>query len=200
MPTLGASFIFAPPQVEKTNQGWHLDSVGFALVIMASDPASLSGGGFQYFRGPGQEAARLLAAGDPAALRNSVGKLGALPATRTETLHYPAAGYGCFMQGSHVLHRGQPLTAPGARSVFVASFIACDPRVHDATNWATVKGFNSPAVPREYVRHKAWRARALLAAVIDQIPLDAAPEHAREVLERASQELDEARQALGEAD
>ena len=44
MPTLAASFIYAPPEVEKTNQGWYLDSLGFGLVIMVSDPTVLDGG------------------------------------------------------------------------------------------------------------------------------------------------------------
>tara|TARA_B100000029_G_scaffold310679_1_gene303190 strand:- start:311 stop:1342 length:1032 start_codon:yes stop_codon:yes gene_type:complete len=196
MPTLGAALVYAPPEVERTNQGWHLDSVGFSLVVLLSDPESLSGGAFQYFEGTTDEATSMMKADSPQAIRNPVGKHGSLPADRIQTVTYQQAGFGMFMQGYHILHRGQPLSIAGERVVFVPSFISTDVSHPDVTNWQMAKRLNSPAVAKEYVRHKAWRAKGRLERLIEALPFDEEPEEFRSLLAEASAELDAAKQAL----
>jgi hypothetical protein len=195
MPTLGASFVYAPPQAEKTNQGWHMDSLGFDCVIMVSGPDDGNGGGFQYFQGTLQEVARICGVAEHE-IRTSVGKLGNLPADRIHTMTYRKAGYGAFMQGNMVLHRGEPLRRPAARSVFVPGFIALALDYPDVTNWREVRNWNSPSVKAEYLRHKAWRAASFLQDLIETQPFDDR-EGYRARLQQAAQEIEEAVAELG---
>jgi len=196
MPTLGSSFVYAPPQVEKTNQGWHMDSLGFDCVILVSDPDETNGGGFQYFQGTLQEVARICGVAEHE-IRTSVGKLGNLPADRIHTMTYRRAGYGAFMQGNMVLHRGEPLRRPAPRSVFVPGFIALDLDYPDVTNWREVRKWNSPSVTNEYLRHQAWRARSFLDDAIATQPFDQPAEAYRRSLEAALQEIELALAELG---
>jgi len=190
MPTLGASFVYAPPQAEKTNQGWHMDSLGFDCVIMVSDPDETNGGGFQYFQGTLQEVAQLCGVAEHE-IRTSVGKLGHLPAERIHTMTYRKAGYGAFMQGNRVLHRGEPLRRPAPRSVFVPGFIALDLTHPDVTNWREVSKWNSPSVRAEYLRHKAWRALSFLEDLVENQPFDDLVAYRKRLVE-AQREVEEA--------
>ena len=193
LPTLAASFIYAPPEVEKTNQGWHLDSLGFGLVIMVSDPTVLDGGAFEYFRGTVDEAAVLAGMDDPSRLRTTVGAFPDFPSERIERVTCAEAGFGMFMQGNLVLHRGEPLRKPAERCVFVPGFIARDLRFPDATHWPEIRRWNSPTIRQEFARHKAWRARYKLDHTIDRLPFDGPPESFGEALADAIGELEEAR-------
>ncbi|HKY94863.1 MAG TPA: hypothetical protein VJL84_06130 [Kiloniellales bacterium] len=195
MPTLGASFIYAPPQAEKTNQGWHMDSLGFDCVIMVSDPDDGNGGGFQYFQGTLEEVARICGVAEHE-IRTSVGKLGSLPAERIHTMTYRKAGYGAFMQGNMVLHRGEPLKRPAVRSVFVPGFIALDLDHPDVTNWREVRNWNSPSVKAEYLRHKAWRAASFLEDLVETQPFDDLDGYRARLLQ-AQREIEEALAELG---
>lgn len=192
LPTLAASFIYAPPEVEKTNQGWHLDSLGFGLVIMVSNPETLEGGAFEYFKGTVDEAVVLAGVDDPSRLRTTVGACPDFPVERIERVAYAEAGFGVFMQGNLVLHRGQPLRKPAERCVFVPGFIARDLRFPDATNWPEIRRWSSPTIRQEFARHKAWRARTKLDYVIDGLAFDGSPESFGEALADAISELEEA--------
>ena len=196
LPTLAASFVYAPREVEKTNQGWHLDSLGFALVIMASDPRALDGGAFEYFKGTVAEAALWAGVGDPALLRTTIGTFPDFPAERIARVVYPEAGFGLFMQGNLVLHRGEPLRKPAERCVFVPGFIGRDLRFSDPTNWPEIRRWNSPTIRQEFARHKAWRARTKLDGVIDTLPFDGPLESFDAALADVMRELDEARREL----
>ena len=134
LPSAGAAFIFAPDDPAKTNQGWHLDSVGFACVIALNDPDTLAGGGFQYYRGTQDEIAGLIGVSQ-GELRTTIGRLGNLPEENITTVKFPRAGHGILMQGNFILHRGEPLQAKAARTMFVPSFIAVDVSYPDVTNW-----------------------------------------------------------------
>ena len=134
MPTAAAAVIYAPPEIEKTNQGWHLDTVGFACVIALNDPHELEGGSFQFFKGTRQSVAEWLGV-ETQDLRKSVGHLTSLPTEQVVTARFPAAGYAMLMQGQMVLHRGEPLRSPGERMMLVSSFMSLDPRFPDATHW-----------------------------------------------------------------
>ena len=195
IPTLGSSFVYAPPQVEKTNQGWHMDSLGFDCVIMVSDPDETNGGGFQYFQGTLQEVAKICGVAEHE-IRSSVGKLGALPPERIHTMTYRKAGYGAFMQGNMVLHRGEPLKRPAGRSVFVPGFIAMDLDYPDVTNWREIRNWNSPSVRAEYLRHKAWRAASFLEDLVERQPFDDLDAYRARLLQ-AQREVEEALAELG---
>ena len=200
LPTLAASFIYAPPEVEKTNQGWHLDSLGFGLVIMVSDPTVLDGGAFEYFKGTVDEAAVLAGVDDPSRLRTTVGAFPDFPAERIERVACAEAGFGLFMQGNLVLHRGEPLRKRAERCVFVPGFIARDLRFPDATNWPVIRQWSSPTIRQEFARHKAWRVRDKLDHVIDGLPFDGSSESFGEALAEAISELEEARREFRNVD
>lgn len=155
MPTQQAGFIYAPADVTKTNQGWHLDTIGFACVIPLHDPATLQGGGFQYFHGTRDEvAAHIDCKVDE--LRSSVGRLSELPTNRVKTLYLPGPGHAVFMQGNLVLHRGEPIRAPADRIMFVPGFMSLDTDYPDVMHWQEVQRWNSPALEAEYARHLEW--------------------------------------------
>lgn len=156
MPTPAATIVYAPKQGDMVNTGWHLDSVGFACVIALNEPGELAGGRFQYFKGTRNAIAESLGIA-PEDLRRSVGHMTDLPADRIESMAFPAAGFGQLMQGHMVLHRGEPLYAPGDRMVLVVAFMSLDLDYPDATNWPEVRKWNSPAVEEEYRRLLAWR-------------------------------------------
>ena len=88
LPWAGVAFIYAPEDPRKTNQGWHLDSVGpFTCIIALNDPGSLEGGRFQYFHDTRDEIADLV--GTPVEeLRASIGKLSELPREKVVTVDY----------------------------------------------------------------------------------------------------------------
>ena len=183
----GAAFIYAPAVPSKSNQGWHLDSVGFTSLIALNDPGSLEGGGFQYFLGTRDEVAAL--AGTSADdLRTSVGHLTELPTEKVVTIKYPRAGHGVLLQGNLVLHRGQPLRTPAKRMVFAVSYMAEDANYPDVTNWREIAKWNSPTMRPEYARHKAWRAKQLLESV-SALAVDDDPQVLKSTIELAMSEL-----------
>jgi hypothetical protein len=101
------------------------------------------------------------------------------------------------MQGNMVLHRGEPLRRPAARSVFVPGFMALDLDYPDVTNWREVRNWNSPSVQTEYLRHKAWRALSLLQDLLENQPFDAPEPGYRTRLLQAREEIEQALSELG---
>ena len=196
LPSAGAAFIFAPDDPARTNQGWHLDSVNFACVIALNDPETLSGGGFQYYRGTQDEIAGLIGVSQ-AELRTTIGRLGCLPAENTITVKFPRAGHGILMQGNLILHRGEPLSAKASRTMFVPSYIAVDVSYPDVTNWREMSKWNSPTMRSEYVRHKAWRAKQLLERMTGDLLIDDDPAVFKKAIDLAMAELSEAETELG---
>lgn len=150
------TIVYAPTSIERSNQGWHLDTVGFACVISLNDPDTLDGGRFQYFKGTKQAVANRLGV-DPRDLRRSVGHITELPTDQVETVRYPAAGWGMLMQGQMVVHRGEPLNAPAERMVLVTALMSLNPLIPDPTYWSEIETWNSPAVSEERRRHEIWR-------------------------------------------
>ncbi len=188
MPTVRSTLVFEPQDISKTQQGWHLDTVGFACVIALHDPATLDGGRFQYFNGTRSDVARLCQCPEEQLIR-SVGKLTDLPAERVESLAFPGPGYGVLMQGNYVLHRGEPMGSPGERMMFVPGLVVADPSVPDVTHWSEIQRFNSPALVAEYARYKAWRAQTKLDAFIRGASMESDPAELRTALADAMEEL-----------
>ncbi len=195
LPSAGAAFIFAPEDPAKTNQGWHLDSVGFACVIALNDPDTLAGGGLQYYRGTREDIAELIGV-SPGELRTSIGRLGDLPEKNTMTVKFPRAGHGVLMQGNLVLHRGEPMRAKAARTMFVPSYIPVDVGYPDVTNWQEMSTWSSPTLRAEYARHKAWRAKQVLERMTGELSIDDDPAAFKRAIQLALDELSEASAAL----
>ena len=60
MPAVACGINYAPDDITKAIDTWHVDSVAFDVVMMLSDPATLKGGEFQVFDGTKHEGQALL--------------------------------------------------------------------------------------------------------------------------------------------
>lgn len=181
MPSQQLYINYAPDDVTRAVDTWHVDSIGFDFVLLINEPSSFSGGRFQFFRGTTEEAAALL--------ETETGSLtqatrGDLPADRVVTPTFPAAGHAIFQQGRLVMHRATRLTQRAERITFVPGFVARDASYPDPT-LDGVADWGEPGIIAEFARHKAWLSRAKLDELIETVRLGAAPAELRELLERA---------------
>ena len=167
LPQMMAYINLAPDDPSRGVDNWHVDSIGFDTVMLASDPRQLKGGRFQYFKGTREEAAALVGA-DPRDLTQGYSQ--ELPADRVVSAEYPAAGWALFMQGSYVFHRGTKLEAPGERTTLVAGYVARDVRFPDPTNTKGMQHWGSGDLLTEVARHAAWMAEGKLRALIEDLP------------------------------
>ena len=60
VPAVACGINYAPDDITKAIDTWHVDSVSFDVVMMLSDPAKLLGGEFQIFKGTKDEGQSLL--------------------------------------------------------------------------------------------------------------------------------------------
>jgi hypothetical protein len=167
MPSVQAAINYAPDDVGRTIDPWHVDSVGFVFVMMVTDPRSFEGGEFQYFLGTKPDAAGLL---ETTAERLTDGFGDDLPAERLETVAFPAAGYAFFMQGHMLLHRAARLRTAAERITFVPSYVSRDLGYRDPTNTTSMRLWSDPGMWTELARHKAWVSRSKLDGIITDLP------------------------------
>jgi hypothetical protein len=149
---------------------WHHDLIGFTMVMSMFDPKEVQGGRFEYFWGTREEAQDLLD-------QEENGNHGELPRNRVNSPMCDP-GVACFMQGTAIMHRGQPMEAPGYRSSVVFSYVSRDVSYPDANrtyyekDWKT-RGMKPGQVtprPAEWARHRAWFSKARLATLIEELP------------------------------
>jgi hypothetical protein len=167
MPSVQAAINYAPDEVGKTIDSWHVDSVGFVFVMMVTDPKRFEGGEFQYFLGTKSEAAELLGT---ITERLTDGFGDQLPAERVNTVAFPAAGYAFFMQGHMLFHRATRLLKASERITFVPSYVTSDLRHRDPTNTKSMRLWSDPGMWTELARHKAWISRSKLDGIIADLP------------------------------
>ena len=60
VPAVACGINYAPEDISRAIDTWHVDSVAFDIVMMITDPSVLKGGEFQYFHGTKQEGQALL--------------------------------------------------------------------------------------------------------------------------------------------
>lgn len=159
---------FAPEDLSQAVDNWHVDSIGFDYVLMASDPAPLKGGRLQVFRGALADAARLL---DTTTDGLTEGFADDLPPDLVETVDFPGAGWAFFLQGHLVLHRATRLETPGERISLVAGYVAADAAGPDPTRVERIAGYGEPGVVAELARHAAWRSAARLERLTETLPM-----------------------------
>jgi len=192
MPSLQLYINYAPEDVSKAVDTWHVDSIGFDYVLLLNDPSTFSGGQFQFFRGTSQEAAQLLGT-------DSVGLTEAnardLPSDRVTSMSFPDAGYAIFQQGNMVVHRATRLLYRAERITVVPGYVARDLRFPDPTR-DQVTSWGEPGQVAEFARHKAWLARGKLDRMIDQLSLAAAPKELCESLRRSIADVTDALRVL----
>jgi len=178
---------FAPEDVSKAVDNWHIDSVDFDCVILLEDPHSFEGGHFQYFRGTDAEAAGLF---DTTIESLPLGFAVELPAERIGTMQNQRPGDGALQQGSRVVHRAERLLAPASRTTLVISYAAADVTRADTTNIASILSWDHPGTAAELARHCAWRSQARLTALMNDLSMNAAKEDVAAKLRHAIEDVE----------
>jgi hypothetical protein len=187
MPSQQVYINFAPDDLTKAVDNWHVDSIGFDYVLMASDPATLNGGRFEFFRGTLDDAAVLLGT-DPAKLTE--GFLDDLPPERVETITFPGPGYALFQQGHLVLHRATRLFEPAERITLVPGFVTADASLGDPTKVERITTWGEPGILAELARHAAWRSGVRLEELVRTLPLHDDPDAIVRSLRAATVDID----------
>ena len=120
-----------------------------------------------------------------------------LPADKIETVSYLSAGYAIFMQGCKIVHRVAPVQqAREPRISFVNSYMTRDVFAPDRTRYSTFK-YDPPHITQlEYARHKSWRSKGILDALISEQQWTDDPNVLASLIDKAIQELTYARDSL----
>lgn len=178
VPAVACGINYAPEDISRAVDTWHVDSVSFDMVILLTDPATFKGGEFQYFRGTKAEGEKLLGGGGEGGTQND------LPPERVETMKFPAAGYGFLQQGNLVFHRARRLLERAERTTMIPSFVVLGGM--DGTNVTAMSKWNDPCLPAELARHEAWLAGDRLRRLIDELPLSSSPSNIADALDDAA--------------
>ncbi len=165
VPAVACGVNYAPKDIRKAVDSWHVDSVAFDVVMMITDPLLIEGGEFQYFHGTKMEGQSLLG------IEGEEGANIELPLDRIATIPFPSAGYGFMQQGNMIFHRACRLKKKAERITMVPSFVVMPSTASDATNSINMSTWDDPGLPAELTRHEAWRASARLNALIDEVSL-----------------------------
>ncbi len=165
---------YAPSAVGSPVDKWHHDTIALDYVMPVVDPATLSGGQFEYFLGTKAEAAELAARGETP------------PAERVVAPHFGGAGWAIALHGNMVVHRGAPLHVAAERTSMVNAYVALDTSGDDQTRSRDLIAVDDPTVLyTEWARHAAWRARSRLDNLIETIAFDQEPKAAAALLDAA---------------
>lgn len=165
VPSVACGINYAPDDIAKAVDTWHVDSVSFDMVIMLSDPSLIKGGEFQIFKGTKHEGQKLLG------ISGEEGKDSQLPSERIETLAFPAAGYGFLQQGNMIFHRACRLLEKADRITMVPSFEVMPAGAKDATNSVNMSSWQDPCIVPELARHELRRATARLEDLLCDVRL-----------------------------
>ena len=169
VPAVACGINYAPDDIGKAVDTWHVDSVSYDIVMMVSDPSQIEGGEFQIFNGTKQEGRELLG------ISGEEGIDAQLPGDRIITLPFPAAGYGFLQQGNMIFHRACRLQEKCDRITMVPSFEVLPRSAMDATNTINMSSWADPGIQQELARHEIWRASARLDKLLDEVSLDDSP-------------------------
>ncbi len=193
VPAVACGINYAPEDITRAVDNWHVDSVAFDVVLMLSDPESIDGGEFQIFMGTKGEGQMLLD------IRGEEGRDAELPRDRVKTIDFPAAGFGFLQQGNLIFHRACRLNRPAERVTMIPSFEVLPAATQDATNTVNMMGWSDPGLPAELARREVWRTAARLNDLLDTISLADDQDALRRLIEDALGPLDALRESLEKA-
>ena len=169
VPAVACGINYAPDDINKAVDNWHVDSVNFDVVMMMSDPSLIKGGEFQIFKGTKHEGRSLLGIGGEEGVDSS------LPKDRITSIPFPAAGYGFLQQGNMIFHRACRLIEKADRTTLIPSFEVLPRSSHDDTNSINMLNWSDPGIRSELARHEISRASARLQKLVKQVSLDEQP-------------------------
>lgn len=179
VPAVACGINYAPEDITRAIDTWHVDSVAFDVVILLTDPSTFRGGQFEYFCGTKTEGEQLLG------VRGEEGTQTELPPERVRGVDFPAAGHGFLQQGNMVFHRACRLLEKADRVTMLPSFVSLSDKL-DGTNVSAMSKWGDPGLLTELARHESWLAGARLRKLIDDLPLDASPEQIASAVENAT--------------
>ena len=169
VPAVACGINYAPEDISRAVDTWHVDSVAFDIVMMITDPSVLKGGEFQYFHGTKQEGQALLG------ITGEEGVDSALPEDRVVTIPFPEAGFGFMQQGTMIFHRACRLLERADRITMIPSFEVRPANAPDSTNTLNMADWDDPGICPELARHEIWRTQARLESLLGEIALEDNP-------------------------
>jgi hypothetical protein len=169
VPAVACGINYAPEDISRAVDTWHVDSVAFDIVMMITDPSILKGGEFQYFHGTKQEGQALLG------ITGEEGVDTALPEDRVVTIPFPEAGFGFMQQGTMIFHRACRLLERADRITMIPSFEVLPANAPDSTNTLNMADWDDPGICPELARHEIWRTQARLHSLLGEIALEDHP-------------------------
>jgi hypothetical protein len=169
---------FSPDDLNKAVDKWHHDTLPLDYVMMVSDPATLSGGKFEYFVGTKQEMAELASRGETP------------PRDRVVAPYFPGPGYAIALHGDMIAHRGGSLQKPGERITMVNGYVSTDTHGDDQNRHKDLTLVDDPQVLyTEWAKHAAWRARGRLDNLLAEIPFNPDAKQVAMLLEEAIKDV-----------
>ncbi|MDD9875438.1 MAG: hypothetical protein OXU22_07905 [Gammaproteobacteria bacterium] len=183
VPAVACGINYAPEDVTRAIDTWHVDSVSFDAVILLTDPGAFRGGQFQYFQGTQAEGEAILGVSGVRGTQRE------LPPERVKTMTFPAAGYGFLQQGNLVFHRACRLREKAERTTLLPSFVALGEHRPDRTNVDSLRNWGDPGMLTELARHEAHLARDNLRRLIDDLPLGASPVQVADAIDGSVSDL-----------
>ncbi len=169
VPAVACGINYAPDDISRAIDTWHVDSVAYDIVMMITDPTTLKGGEFQYFHGTKQEGQSLLGISGEEGVDTS------LPEDRVITIPFPEAGFGFMQQGTMIFHRACRLLERAERITMIPSFEVLPANAPDSTNTLNMADWDDPGMCPELARHEIWRTAARLEQLLDEIDLNDSP-------------------------
>lgn len=183
VPAVACGINYAPDDITKAVDTWHVDSVSFDIVMMISEPALLKGGEFQIFKGTKEEGKALLG------ISGEEGVDIALPEDKVSIITFPAAGYGFLQQGNMIFHRACRLLEKADRITMVPSFEVLPRSAKDETNSVNMSSWTDPGIRPELARYEIARASARLEVLLEQISLNDQPDELAKNIDDAVSKL-----------
>jgi len=148
---------YNPLTVGENVDKWHTDTLRVDYVLFVTDPKTVDGGEFQFFRGTRQEMADLRARGE------------SVPADRIVSPDLPSNGYAVLQQGNMVVHRAKGLNAPGERITMVSAYVPAEIGFPDFTRYDQLYLVDPKhACTAEYARQTAWMAGEMLRSQVEE--------------------------------
>ena len=169
VPAVACGINYAPDDLTKSVDTWHVDSVSFDVVMMMSNPALIKGGEFQIFNGTKQEGRALLG------IKGEEGVDVSIPEEKISTIPFPSAGYGFLQQGNMIFHRACRLFEKADRTTLIPSFEVLPKSACDETNSINMLSWSDPGIHSELARYEISRASARLEELIEKVRLDTPP-------------------------
>lgn len=172
---------FSPDDLSRAVDKWHHDTLPLDTVMMVTDPATLDGGGFEYFVGTKDEMAALAKQGLTP------------PRERVEVPQFARAGYAIALHGNMVVHRGAALNKAGERISMVNGYVSTNTSLDDQHRHADLTSVDPPeALYAEWARHAAWRGRNRLDDVLSQLEFNSDGQFVASQLEDAIKDVQKA--------